>query len=96
MTAKYDHAEWVKRYTRMREIAERVSQMRMDRARKACREAGLDDKIIGIHVHNALVSAEWGKPWPEVDYQKCRLSRWLMDRSHEGFRIVEKWDARVR
>ncbi len=66
-------------YRDLRARCDRVRDMRLARAREACRLAGLDPSIIGIHVHNALVSLEYGKPWPEVNYHYARKARWLME-----------------
>src|SRR5678815_3123814 len=92
----YTHAEWCKRYGRMRDIAQRICDMRNERARELCREAGLDAGLLGIHPHNAMVSFNAGKPWREVNYSKCRACIRMMDRQYEGFRILERWDKRVR
>jgi len=88
--------QWLRRYTHLRQIADRVAQSRNRRARQACQEAGLDPSLLGIHPHNAMCSFREGRPWPEVDYSKVRLCLWLLDREFEGYRILEGWDARVR
>jgi hypothetical protein len=90
------HAEWCQRYGKMRAIAERVAAMRNDRARVLCREAGLDSGLLGIHPHNAMVGLHYGKPWPGVDYHKVRKGLWLLERQWDGFRILTRWDERVR
>lgn len=90
------HSDWKTRYTKYREIAERICRMRTARARTACREAGLDPTLLGIHPHNAMIDFRAGKPWPGVDYSKVRLCLRLLDRLDEGARIVDRWDDRVR
>jgi hypothetical protein len=88
--------EWRARYCRMREIAERVDRMRLDRARKLCAEAGLDPGLLGIHPHNAMCCLRWGSPWPGVDYGKVRACLRMMRRQSEGYRVLERWSARTR
>lgn len=60
------------RYRDLKARCERITAMRLNRARKLCKEAGLDPTLLGIHPHNAMVSLHYGKPWPEVNYSKCR------------------------
>lgn len=90
-----NHDEWKAKYGRMRDIAQRISNMRTERARKLCAEAGLDPGLLGIHPHNAMVSFEHGHPWPEVDYSKCRACIRLLNMPSPN-RLVDAWDRRVR
>lgn len=90
------HDEWLTRYTRLRTIAERVQRMRNDRARQACRDAGLDPNLLGIHPHNAMCAYNAGKPWRDVNYSKVRLCLRLLRTEFEASEIVSRWDRRVR
>lgn len=90
------HDEWSRRYTRLRTIAEGIDKSRTARARRLCQEAGLDPTLLGIHPHNAMCGLAYGNPWPGVDYQKVRECLWMMARSGEGYRIVDRWSKRVR
>jgi hypothetical protein len=82
-------------YRRMRDAADRVSRMIHDRAREACREAGLDPNLLGIHPHNAMCAYHAGKPWPEVNYSKVRLTQRLERLAWEPSRIVDQWYRRI-
>ena len=53
--------------------AESLSRSIVERARKAAGEAGLDPSMPFLHARNAIVSRDYGKPWPEVNYSKARL-----------------------
>ncbi len=90
------HAEWCAKYSRMRDIAERIDQMRRDRARQACADAGLDPGLLGIHPHNAMCAFNAGKPWTGVNYSKVRLCLRILNSQFDAFRIVDRWDRRVR
>ena len=90
------HTEWTKRYSHMRAIADRINSMRHERAKRLCREAGLDDGLLGIHPHNAMVSFHCGKPWSGVNYSKVRACIRMLDLQFEPYRIVKRWDERVR
>jgi len=78
-------------YSRMRETADRVSKLRFDRARQACKDAGLDPGLLGIHPHNAMCAYESGQPWKGVDYSKVRLSLRLQTLAFEPMRVLERW-----
>lgn len=74
----------------IRERAQRVTRMIIDDARATCNAAGLDGSLLGIHPHNAMVSAHYGKPWPGVDYSLVRKTLWLIERSYEPHRIADR------
>jgi len=80
----------------MREIAERITEMRLRRLRKLVEQAGLDPHYLGIHLHNAWAAYQTGKPWKGVDYSLVRKARALERSLSEPDRILEKWDRRVR
>lgn len=90
------HEEWCEKYTRMRDIADRISAYRNQRAKQVCKAAGLDPGCIGVHPHNAMVGLHYGRPWPDVDYSLVRKCLWIMEHQFDGHRILEKWDRRVR
>lgn len=92
----YAFEDWRARYNRMKAIAERVRLARNRRAREACRRAGLDPSLLGIHPHNAMCGYRAGKPWAGIDYREVRRCLWLIDRQWDADRIVSAWDARVR
>jgi hypothetical protein len=68
-------------YDALRTRVDNLSKLMTDNARILCREAGLDPSLLGIHPHNAMVSLHYGKPWPEVNYSKCRATIRQMDRA---------------
>lgn len=75
-------------YRELREMAERINKARHLNAKRLCREAGLDDGLLGIHPYNAMCSYAAGKPWPEVNYSKCRATIREIERSFEGTRVL--------
>jgi hypothetical protein len=75
--------------------AKRITDMIRERARKVCREANLDPNLLGIHPHNAMCGFESGNPWPEVNYQKCRLTLHLLQRMFEPHRIYNRYAERL-
>ena len=83
------------RYTEAAERAERISKAIIQRARKAAQDAGLDPELLGIHPHNAMVSFNQGRPWPNVDYSKVRLCLRLIERSYVPSSIVDRWCKRI-
>lgn len=73
--------------------AERITNYRRTAMRQALRAAGTGD---GLNVlHNALLSAEQGKPWPEIDYKAARLARFLESRMDAGHRIADAYCTRI-
>lgn len=63
-------------YPDLRARADAVRRSIWRRAQAATVAAGLSN---AGHLHNALVSRDYGKPWREVDYSKARLARRLFD-----------------
>ena len=63
-------------------------------AQEACRKAGLDPSMAGLHTHNAIVSESQGCPWPEVDYRYAHIAYDLLHMRWEPFRAVEGWARR--
>lgn len=74
---------------------ERVSQMILNRARRACKDAGLDPTLLGIHPHNAMVSFEQGKPWKGINYSLVRRCLWLQRKSWVPSEIASKISDRA-
>ena len=94
-----DHKEWKRRYMKLRGIADRVSRMRMDRARKVWTEAtgyGWD----GCAVHNASITpigVGWcAGPNGHKIRSAARLAKRIERSSFEPSEIVSLWDRRVR
>jgi hypothetical protein len=88
--------EWATRYRALRERAENVNRMVDERIRQLAQRAGLDRSIAGIHIHNALVSLHYGKPWPGVDYSLVRKARWLEEtKLFAATRLVSRWADRI-
>ena len=82
-------------YNALYRVAERIDQARRANARRLAREAGLDPQLLGIHPHNAMCAFHDGKPWPEVNYSKCRACIREMDRAFEGHRILDRMYRRL-
>jgi hypothetical protein len=82
-------------YGDLRKRCERIARMRNNRARQLCREAGLDPNLLGIHPHNAMCSFHDGKPWPEVNYSKCRATIWMLKREFEPMHVLDKLYKRL-
>jgi len=80
-------------YGQLRDRADRIARMIMDRARSVGKEANCGP--IPMMWHNAMVSLEYGQPWREVDYKKLRKARWLEEKSHEPYRIVDRLYKRI-
>ena len=87
--------EWQRLYGAAHQRAERIAQMRNDRARRACAEAGLSPDLLGIHPHNAMCDFRSGRPWPGVNYSKVRFCLRLCNLQWEGFRILERYNTRI-
>lgn len=75
--------------------ADALTSQIVSRARNVAYQAGLDPSCPFLHAHNALVSREYGKPWPEVDYDKARLVLHLEQKSFEPHRIADRVSARA-
>jgi len=89
-----EQQEWLRRYTKLKAIADRVTEMRLTRFRALCKEAHVEN---GMMLHNAMVGLHYGKPWPSVNYEAAKKAYhwdqtgWL----YEASRIVESWNLRV-
>ena len=78
-------------YNALRNRADAVRWSIWRRAKAACIAAGTGDA--GVN-HNALVSAEYGKPWREVDYSKARLARRLFASQFDAKHVLDRLVAR--
>lgn len=78
------------RYSAVRDMVDRISRARMDRARMAFGEAfGHGPDWHGCIIHNALLSFSDGKPWSGVDYSALRRARWHEEHSFDASRILD-------
>jgi hypothetical protein len=78
--------------TRAHDIADRIVKMAHANAARAMRQAGVSDFNC---LHNALVSANYGKPWAEVDYRLARKARWMFDRQFMAHDVACRYTARL-
>ena len=83
-------------YPALKQRADIYAQTVTARMRTLSSEAGLEPKLLGIHPHNAMVSATHGKPWADVNYSKVRKILWLeRNRLWEAHRIIDKLYKRI-
>ena len=80
--------QWREQAQMLNKRADKVREMILNRARKDCKDAGLDPTLLGIHPHNAMCSFDSGKPWPGVDYSLVRRCIWLQRKAWEPSRIA--------
>ena len=83
-------------YSVLRARVDALDKLMTENARTLCREAGLDPSLLGIHPHNAMVGLHYGKPWPEVNYSKCRACIRKMERSGIPSRLLDSLYKRGR
>jgi hypothetical protein len=86
-----DHGQWLTQLRIMSAIADRTSRSLMERSRATLGEAGISIELS----HNAMVSHERGQPWRGVNYSLVRRGRWLVERSYQPRRMVERWYSRT-
>lgn len=89
----YTNSEICEKLCAARAIADRIRAMRYKRATAASVAAGLGE--IGCQLHNCLVSADYGRPWREIDYHYARKAKWLLDTSFEPSRIIDRFYSRI-
>ena len=101
-TKPLDHTEWCRRYGELQEIAKRIDKARTRRAWALAATVGIHR--CGCSLHNASI-ATIGNGWgagnsTEPDGRRvirvARAATRLMNSAFEGYRIVERWDGRVR
>lgn len=91
------HDEWRRRYILRRKVAETIQLRCEARARKLCKEAGLDPTLLGIHPHNATASRDAGQPWSGIDYAKVDACMDELRHAYDFFRDnLESWHQEVR
>ena len=72
----------------------RIRAMRRERLDRVCLTAGLGH-YNGCSVHNALLSADQGRPWRGVDYSLARRARRLADALCEADAIASRYADRT-
>ena len=78
-----------------RDRADRIRAMRDRAMREALTLAGIG-AWSGLNVlHNALISADQGKPWAEVNYHHARRAAWLESRLFDGHAIANTYICRL-
>lgn len=82
-------------YNQLKNRADRVREMIVERARKVARESGLSPEYPFHHAHNALVSFEYGTPWAEVNYSGARKIRWLEQKSWDASACLDRLYKRL-
>lgn len=82
--------QWERLAQNLHNHADKVAAAFRARAKELCQESGLDPSLLGIHPHNAMVSFEQGKPWPNVDYTKVKLCLWFLDNQWMVYNETEK------
>lgn len=93
------HSNWLRRYTKMYEIAKRIDELRFERAKWFWKLAtGCDWD--GCAVHNASISdlgSGWGSgPHGAYVIEAARIANEIEASRYAPFRIVDRWDRRVR
>jgi hypothetical protein len=87
--------EWQKLTLQASNKAEKIKKMIIARARKTCKEAGLDPGLLGIHPHNAMCGLHYGKPWQDVNYSLVRKTLWLIEKSYIPGRIADDYAKKL-
>ncbi len=93
---KLSHAEWCAKYDRMKAIAERIAQMRSERAWALAASVGIPR--CGCSLHNASIDVGL-KGWCHSNPKRLKVAkaaRRIFDSQFDGYRLVEQWDKRVR
>lgn len=99
-------SEWREKYTKMREITERIRAMRHARAVAMLRSVGMS--YDGCCIHNCSISTVGDGGWggsrnqtrEEAEESRrrisvCRAVKELESRD-DGYSLVQQWDRRVR
>ena len=73
----------------VRAISARVTASIDKRARQTAQDAGLSPDIAYLHAHNAIVSFDNGKPWPEVNYSLARKVQYLEQLGYQPGRLAD-------
>jgi hypothetical protein len=92
----YNLEQWRDQYHRLKSLADEMSQLLNDEARRMCADAGLSPDLLGIHPHNAMCGLEHGRPWEGVDYNRVRICLDLLRIEFDAHKVVTAWDEAVR
>ncbi len=97
MPSKYNHTEWLRRYETGKKAADFVSNSISERGWKLAAEAGITSHMLNM-ISNAIISYNDGRPWSEVkDIKKLKEANYLLNvKCFEPYRLLDKWDARIR
>lgn len=87
-----DFKTWQNRAQYAHAVADRIVKMAHANAVRTMHRAGVSDPNC---LHNALVSAEWCKPWPEVNYRLARRAKWEFDRQFRAHDVACRYTARL-
>ena len=96
------HDEWLVRYAQLKAIAERIEKSRRNRAWKLAATVGIGR--CGCSLHNAsfaTIGNGWGagnrvQPEGRQVIRVARAATRILNSAFDGYRIVERWDRRVR
>jgi hypothetical protein len=83
--------EYSEHLGKLKRRAQAVSAQRRRRFRLMCSEAELEPPAL----HNALVGADRGRPWPGIDYSKARRARKFQARIFDAEAILDRYYART-
>jgi len=81
-------------YAEAKKHAAAINIARGKRLRQVIQQAGLDPTIGCLHVHNAWVSYQQGRPWANVDYSLVRKARYLESHLFDSYRILDRYVCR--
>lgn len=88
--------EWRLHYGRIKGFATAMESEIRRVAQRITEDAGLDPNLLGIHPNNAMCGLEYGKPWPDVDYNRVQVVLDLLRMMHAGHEVAEKFDDVIR
>ncbi len=90
-TPTRDRDRWVQQLRTMSAMADRIAASLVDRAHATLAQAHCSV----MNYRSALIAYEEGRPWLGVNYSLVRRADWLVRRSWEPRRIVERWYSRT-
>ena len=90
-TPTRDREQWLRQLRTMSAMADGIARRLVDRAHATLAEAHCSI----MNYRNALIAYEQGQPWRDVNYSLVRRADWLIRRSWEPRRIVERWYDRT-
>ena len=80
-------------YLQAHAMAGRIRWSRFDKLQATCKAAGIGG-YHGCVLHNALLSANEGRPWPGVDTGLLRQAYYTELHMFDGYAIVDRWARR--